>query len=159
MSQQSRDVPGRSLSTAPDDIVRPSRRARTWGRRPYGSKEAREILNDVSAAIARDRPDHVDDPTDPTLAEVLRSHYDAETKAATLTALLRDGLSFQEAVCAYFYWFSGFDLVEIHFAQEGISRGGDPTQLRNSLRNIKRVLTSAAEQLDADVTPPDEDTV
>lgn len=120
-----------------------------WGRRPYADKEAREMLNDVSRSIAKDRPDHVDDPEDPTLSEVLRAHYGTEEKATTLTALLGQGLTFQEAVFWYFYRHAGFRFTDIHYAVSGYRRGGDPAHERNSLRNIQRVLESAAFKVDS----------
>lgn len=130
---------------------------KAWGRRPYAGKEARELLNDVSERIARKRPDWVDDPGDPTLAEVIQyaDQSDgvelARQKAKTLSELMRHGLTFQEAVAWYWFRYAQFDMMEIHFAQEGIQKGGDPAHQRNSVRNIQRVLESAAFKLpDAD---------
>ncbi len=130
---------------------------KAWGRRPYAGKEARELLNDVSERIARKRPDWVADPDDPTLAEVLQYADQsngmelAETKARTLSELMRHGLTFQEAVAWYWFRYAQFDMMEIHFAQEGIQKGGDPAHQRNSVRNIQRVLESGAFKLpDAD---------
>lgn len=140
----------------PNDIdVEPNPKA--WGRRPYADKEAREQLNDISRCIARKRPDDVRDPDDPSLSDVIR-HADElqgsggrDPKARTLAGLMEHGLTFQEAVCWYWFRHSQMDLTEIHFAIKGINHGGDPAHRRNSVRNIQRVLESAAFKL------PDED--
>lgn len=130
-----------------------------WGRRPYAGKDARERLNDVSRYIARTRPDDVDDPDDPTLSDVLAYADDALTppdrsddvKSATLSALMRDGLTFQEAVCWYWFRYCQFDITEIHYAMTGSDCGGDPDQRRNATRNILSTLRSAARKVpDAD---------
>ena len=126
----------------------------TWGRRPYADVEAREILNDESERIARKQPDHVDDPGDLTLADVLRERYRRTTDDApvgTLAEIKSHGLTFEETVCWYFYRFEGYDLGEIHRAVRGTDPGGDPSHRRNSIRNIQRILKSAATKL------PDED--
>lgn len=127
---------------------------KTWGRRPYADKEARELLNDVSRRIVRDDPDHVDEVDDPSLSDVLKANYDPQTKADTLADLLEHGLTFQEAVCWYWFRYAQFDLMNIHFAIQGIQKGGDPDHRRNSIRNIQRVLESAAFKL-PDASPGD----
>jgi len=133
---------------------------RVWGRRPYAGKEARELLNDLSRDIAREQPDTIDDSDDPSLADVVQyadergAGRSVERKTSTLTDLMRHGLTFQEAVCWYWFRYAKFDLMEIHFAQEGISKGGDPAHQRNSVRNIQRVLESAAFKL-PDASPDD----
>lgn len=119
----------------------------TWGRRPYADKEARELLNDVSRRIARDPPDHVDDPGDLALSDVLKATYDPDTKADTLADLMGHGLNFEEAVCWYWFRYAQFSLMNIHFAIQGIQKGGDPSHRRNSIRNIQRILESAAFKL------------
>lgn len=131
---------------------------KAWGRRPYAGKEAREQLNDVSTRIARTRPDWIDDPDDPTLADVIRFAQRCDglaltdQKSTTLSELMGHGLTFQEAVCWYWFRYAQLDMVEIHYAMEGHQKGGDPSHRRNNVRNIRRVLTSAAEKLpDVDV--------
>lgn len=137
---------GRNCQSAGEDRPDP----KTWGRRPYADKAAREQMNDISAAIARRQPDDVDDPSNPALSDVIR-HADAvaggadETpKADTLAELLGYGLNFQEAVCWYWYAVAQYSFTEVHYAISGHSKGGDPDQRRNSVRNIHRVLKSAA---------------
>jgi hypothetical protein len=125
-----------------------------WGRRPYAGKRARELLNDVSRSIERRQPQDVDDVESPSLADVIQ-HADLAIqdddgggpKARTLTGLLAHGLDFQEAVMWYWFRYCRFDITEIHYAMTGADQGGDPEQRRNSVRNIKRVLSSAAEEL------------
>lgn len=135
-----------------DDPPKPT----TWGRRPYADKEARELLNDVSQGIARDPPDHVDDPGDLSLSDALKANYDTDTKAQTLAGLLEQGLTFEEAVCWYWFRHAQFSLTDIHYAilsskTDTNAEGGDPSQRRNSVRNIQRILESAAFKLpDAD---------
>ena len=121
-----------------------------WGRRPYADVAARNILNDESERIARNQPDHVDDPSDLTLADILRERYRRRSDSGqvrTLTEIKSHGLTFEETVCWYFYRFAGYDLEEIHRTVRGTNPGGDPSHHRNSLRNIQRILKSAATQL------------
>lgn len=124
-----------------------------WGRRPYAGKTARELLNDVSRHIARTRPADVDDPSDPTLADVLRYAGDAldqrqgsdpTPKGMALSTLMGHGMDYQEAVVWYFFRYCQFDITEIHYAMTGADTGGDPAQRRNATRNILSVLRSAA---------------
>lgn len=125
-----------------------------WGKRPYCDKEARGLLNDISERIARNEPDHIDDPAGPSLADVFREQYrqrngDAPT-ALTLTEMMRHDVDFEEAVVWYFYRVAGYDLAEIHDAIQGGGRDGAPVP-KNSLRNIHRILKTAASKLpDAD---------
>lgn len=147
---------GRNSQPAGGDRLSP----KTWGRRPYADKAAREQMNDISAAIARKQPDDVDDPANPSLSDVVRhadlvaGGPDETPKADTLTDLLGHGMTFQEAVCWYWYAVAQFSFTEVHFAVSGHDVGGDPDQRRNSVRNIHRVLKSAAfKHPDAD---PDE---
>lgn len=128
-----------------------------WGRRPYAGKEARELMNDISRDIARTGPAGIEDPSDPTLADVVRyagpslHRTDADIKGVTLTELMAEGLSFQETVVWYWFRYCRFDITEIHYAMTGCNQGGDPGQRRNATRNILRVLDSAASKLpDAD---------
>jgi hypothetical protein len=127
----------------------------TWGRRPYADVEAREILNDVSDRIARKQPEHVDDPADLSLADVLRQmcreNSDLDTEDWTLAELMTRGLTSGEVVCWWFYRHAGYDLAEIHHAIQGGDFSDDAGHRRNSLRNIQRMLKSAASKL------PDED--
>jgi hypothetical protein len=135
---------------------------KVWGRRPYAGKQARELMNDVSAWIARTRPQGVDDPENPSLSDVLAyagpalrqpdtPDDDVDAKDATLTRLMADGLDYQEAVVWYWFRYCQFDITEIHYAMTGSNQGGDPSQRRNSTRNIIRVLQSAASKVqDAD---------
>jgi hypothetical protein len=132
--------------------------AKLFGRRPWADKEARELLNDISRWIELKRPDSVDDPEDPSLADVI-SHADAamsnndtpDLKAKTLSSLMADGLNYQEAVTWYWYRYCDFALAEIVFAIEGRGKGGDPEERRNQTRSVLRVLSDSASKL------PDED--
>ena len=89
---------------ARNDTDRPTRRPKTWGKRPYATKEAREMLNDVTSYISRTRPDWVDDPDDPSLDDVIRTaskvyvDRDTDPKAVVLADLMGHGLTFKEAV-------------------------------------------------------------
>jgi hypothetical protein len=132
----------------------------TWGRRPYADAQARSILNDESERIARDPPDHVDNPSNPTLSDVLRERFrdgtDVDPGLLTLADLKGHGLTFEEIVCWYFYRFAGYDIAEIHRAVRGTGLGSDPSHRRNSIRNIQRILKSAATKLpseDSDGVP------
>lgn len=136
------------------------RKGTAWGRRAYVDKEARELLNDISRRIARDPPDHVDDVDDLSLSDVLKSKYVVDTKATTLAGLLEQGLSFEESVCWYWFRHAQFSMTDIHYAiqssTDGGLTGGDPSHRRNSVRNIQRILESAAFKLpdvDADDVP------
>lgn len=113
-------------------------------------------MNDVSAWIARTRPAGVDDPEDPSLADVMAyagqalrqpDPDDSDPKEATLTSLMAQGLDFQEAVVWYWFRYCRYDITEIHYAMTGSNGGGDPSQRRNSTRNILSVLRSAASKV------------
>jgi len=123
-----------------------------WGRRVYADVEAREILNDVSDHIARDPPDHVDGPGDPTLTGVLREHMregtDVDPSLLTLADLKGHGLSFEETVYWYWYRHAGWDLAKIDRAARGHGIDGDgPPPSRNAIRNVTRRLKNAASKL------------
>lgn len=122
-----------------------------WGKRPFADVAARDYLNDISERIARKQPDHIADPGDLSLSDVLREKYRQDTgddaQAVTLSEMMKHGLSFEEVVCWYFYRFAGFDAAEIHSAVHGQELSDDPAHRRNSLRNIQRILNSAASKL------------
>jgi len=123
-----------------------------WGRRTYADVEAREILNDESERIARQPPDHVDDPGDPTLTNVLREQIregtDVDPSLLTLSDLKKHGLSFGETVCWYWYRHAGWGLAKIDRAARGHGIDGDGSPpSRNAIRNMTRQLKSAASKL------------
>lgn len=126
---------------------------KVWGRRPYAGKSSRERLNDASRAIAQTRPDHVDDPADPSLADIIqqaKQDADPEVKGSLLADLLGQGLDFREAVCWYWYRHAQFDVTEIHFATEGYDCGGDPGRRADHADQIADTLRSAASKLNTD---------
>lgn len=127
---------------------------KVWGQRAYAGKAARELLSDASRAIAQSQPDHVDDPADPSLADVIRQAkrgFDPTAKGATLSDLLGQGLNFREAVCWYWYRHAAFEVTEIYFAKEGFDQGGDPGRRADHVADITDTLRSAASKLDVDV--------
>lgn len=127
---------------------------KVWGRRAYAGKSAREMLNDASHAIAQSHPDHVDDPADPSLADVIRQAkrgFDPTVKGAILADLLGQGLNFSEAVCWYWYRHAAFDVTEIYFAKEGFDQGGDQGRRDNHVADIIDTLQSAASKLEVDI--------
>lgn len=133
--------------------------AALFGRRPFANKEARELLNDASEQILRDEPDFVDDPTNPTLADVLQFELSPEaSKVPLIVDLLGQGLTFQEAVVYYFYRYCKMTQKDIHYATKPYDTGGNVGDLPDSTRNIRRVLKSAVDKLDVDlsVEPRDE---
>jgi hypothetical protein len=128
---------------------------KAWGRRAYAGKAAREQLNDASRAICEQAPDHVDDPTDPDLSDIIRQiaqGVDPHVKGSLLANLLQNGLTFREAVCWYWYRHAQLDLTEIHFAIQGYNHGGDPDTRADHVEDIAATLRTAAEKLDVDVT-------
>lgn len=131
-------------------------RSAVWGRRPWADKKAKEILNDVSFQVLRDQPDHVDDPADPSLSELLEHHYKPEdTKVPTLVDLLGQGLTYQEAVVWYFFRFCSMSIMDIYYASSGRDTGGGVQDRRNATRTIRRVLHEAADKLDEDISVPE----
>ncbi|QUO49263.1 hypothetical protein J7656_14800 [Halorubrum ruber] len=131
---------------------------KVWGRRTYAGKSAREVLNDASRAIAQTRPDHVDDPGDPTLSDVIEKvnrGVDPAVKGSLLADLMDRGLNFREAVCWYWYRHAQFDVTEIHFAMESYDQGGDPGRRADHVGEIIDTLRSAASTLYVDVDLPD----
>jgi len=147
----SRDVsPPTSLPTSQEERPDP----KVWGRRTYAGKAARELLNDTSRAITQTRPDHVDDPADPSLSDVvqqLKRGVDPGVKGSLLADLLGQGLDFREAVCWYWYRHAQFDVTEIYFAMEGYDQGGDPERRADQVAGIIDTLRSAASKLDVDL--------
>lgn len=131
---------------------------KVWGRRTYATAGALELLNDISRWVARERPDDVDDPDDPSLDDVIRSAPAAlprggdDPKGAALSMLMGDyGLDFQQAVVWYWFRFCGMDLNQIHGAITGVPKGGHPDQRRDSYRDIVATLRAAAMRVpDAD---------
>lgn len=127
-----------------------------WGRRPYATAEARELLNDISRHIARERPSDVGDPSDPSLDEVIRHapaaltrtgrDDDGDPKAQTLATLVGDfGLDYREAVLWYWFRYGGLGLTQIHYAITGAEAGGDPQERIDSIRNILGALQASAQ--------------
>lgn len=134
------------------------KKAKIWGRRPWADKEGKEILNDLSHQVLLNEPDHVEDPTDPALGELLKTHYGIDPKSSTLTALLSEGLTFQEAVVWYFFRHCQLSVMDIFYATSPVDTGGGVKDRANATRNIRRVIHQAAEKLgeDPDVPLPEE---
>jgi len=152
----SRDVsPPARLSKPQNDRPDP----KVWGRRTYATKSAREILNDASRAIADQAPDHVDDPADPSLSDIIQQvqqGVDPDVKGSLLADLLGQGLTFREAVCWYWYRHAQFDITEIYFAMNGRNGGGNPERRADHVARITDTLRSVASKLDVDVDVPDQ---
>lgn len=138
------------------------KKAALFGRRPFADKRARELLNDASEQVLRNEPDWVDDPADPTLSDILQYELSPdESKVPILTDLLSQGLTFQEAVCWYFYRYCKMTTKDIHYATRPYDKGGDVGELASESRNIRRVLAEAADKLDEELdldVDPDADT-
>lgn len=116
------------------------------------------MLNDITRWIARTRPADVDDPDDPSMADVIRHAGDAlsETKTANpkasiLSTLLTQGLNYQEAVTWYWYRYCDFTLSEIALAAQGLNMGGDPEKQKEYTADISDALRSAAAKLNTDI--------
>lgn len=144
-----------------EDSLPLRRESRIWPQTAYLAKEAKEILNDLSFQILRDQPDWVEDPHQPTMAELLKYQRDPQGAAiATLSDLLAEGLDYQEAVHWYFFRYCGLSIMEIYYAAEGCDTGGGVEDRRNASRSIRRSLHTAAQKLgeDVDIPHPDNDT-
>jgi hypothetical protein len=142
--------PPTSLPTSQRERPKP----KVWGRRAYAGKAARELLNDASRAIAQTQPDHVDDPVDPSLSDIVQQvkrGVDPDVKGSLLADLLGQGLNFREAVSWYWYRHAQFDITEIYFAMEGYDRGGDPERRADHVDQIADTLRSAASKLNTDI--------
>lgn len=135
---------------------------RLFGKRPHLAKGGREIANAAAEAIQREDPDYVDDPDDPTLAEVLkyveRNASDRRAveqvrghQTATLSDLLTEGLTFREAVTFYLYEHGGLTLREIYHVDEGKQRSFSREDDRQAERNVAATIQTAAEKLGVDV--------
>jgi len=127
-----------------------------FGSRLYAGKAARELLNDASRAIAERAPDHVENPTDPSLSDVIRHierrGVDPEVKGMILADLLQNGLTYREAVRWYWYRHAQLELTEIYYATREYDTGGSPSQRSDHVDDIVASLRTAAEKLDVDVT-------
>lgn len=152
---------GRNSTTGGDDDDGPLVRrtyARTWRQRPYVDKEAKQILDDLSFQVLKDQPEHIDDPENPTLAELLKYEKGPEDAAlVTLSDLLAQDLTAQEAVMWYFFRYCQLSIMEIYYATHGHDTGGDPTDRRNATRNIRRTLHTAGQKLGERVAIPHPD--
>jgi len=124
--------------------------SKVWGRRGYAGKAAREMLNDISRDIARTCPDDVTHPEHPSLSDVIRNGYDPQVKAGILIQLTRQGLTFREAACWYFYRHAQFSLSEVYFATKPFDQGGAPEVRRREVRDIAQAIQSAASKLDVE---------
>ena len=127
-----------------------------FGRRLYAGKAARGMLNDVSCAIAEQAPDYVENPTDPSLSDVIRHvarrGVDPEVKGMILVDLIQNGLTYREAVRWYWYQHAQLELSEIYYASNEFDKGGDPGQRADHIDDTVASLRTAAEKLDVDVT-------
>lgn len=128
---------------------------RVYGKRPHLAKEGREIANTAVGLIRREQPECVEDPDDPTLADVLKymSTEDgvAAEETATLCDLLSEGLTFREAVTWFLYERGGLTLREIYHVDEGKERSFSKEDDRQAERNVAATLSEAAEKLGVDV--------
>lgn len=126
---------------------------RLFGNRPYCSKEAQEQLNQESRDIFREDPEYVQDPTEPTMDEVLRhirERQDGVDDADLIVDLLADGLDWEEVIVYYLFRWSGLDKREIYYATEGIRTAPDVEE-RDLTRHIDAVLCRVEEKLDVDL--------
>lgn len=163
-SDSGKVTPRRSKHTTKfDRICTDGGMPRLFGKRPHLAKEGREIANAAAEAIQREEPEYVDDPDDPTLAEVLKYVEQNENvgkraedairqhQTATLSDLLTEGLTFREAVTFYLYEHAGLTLREIYHVDEGKQRSFSREDDRQAERNVAATIQSAAEKLDVDV--------
>jgi hypothetical protein len=97
--------------------------SKVWGRRGYTGKTARETLNDISLDIARTCPDDVTHPERPSLSDIIRHEYDPQVKTGILAQLMRQGLTFPEAACWYYYRHDQFSLSEVYFITKPFNKG------------------------------------
>jgi hypothetical protein len=154
----------RSRHTTKFDRVSNSDLPRLFGKRPHMAKAGREIANAAAEHIQRTRPGIVDDPDDPTLADVLRFMESEEAgeqiqheQAVTLCDLLTRGLTFQEAATWYLYEHAGLTLREIYHVDEGKQRSFSKDRDRQAERNVAATLRTAAEKLDVDLDLNDDE--
>lgn len=123
--------------------------ARVFPRRAYLSKEAKEIANRSSRRIAINKPEYVEDPERPTMAEVMKElKHDGDGDAidgAIFTDILAE-LSYQETIYYYLYRYCGFAPNEIILAENGYKQNekGDA----NEARNVKATIKEAAGKLE-----------
>lgn len=152
--------------------------SRVFHKKPWLNKRGREILNRSARRIAHYRPDYVTSPEEPTLTECLfelQYHAAATGHAPQLstegltdlpsmresegmdlpvdggifTNLLGSGLTFQEAICWFFYRYCGMDTAEVHLAIQGKNRSFSRADDSRAIRNVERTLESAAEKIGA----------
>lgn len=136
-------------------------RNKLFGKRPHLSKPGRELANNVADRIAREQPDWCDDPSDPSMADVLkwldvhgdpRQEVQTRTEATdTMAELLTKGLTFQEATVFYLFEHAGLTLREIYHVDCGKTKSYSRERDRHAERNVGRTLKSAAEKLGVDV--------
>jgi hypothetical protein len=127
-----------------------AREARVFSRRPFLSKEAKEVANRSSRRIAINKPEYVEEPTDPSMYEVMQElkHNDGgggEVDGAIMAGILGE-LSYRQAIYYYLYRYCGYAPNEIILAENGHKQRekGDV----NEIRNVKTVIRKAATNLD-----------
>lgn len=153
-----------------------SQRPRVFRHRPYLGKHGREILNRSARRIARNEPDWVEDPLNPTLEECLhelqhpRKRDQAEDPLPEhrepdrtrpredlydvdrdlIVSLLGAGLDYQETVYWILYEYTGLDPREIFHASSGKQKSFSRELDSQAIRNVESVLQSAARTLDVE---------
>lgn len=111
------------------------------------------MLNQESRDIFVDDPEYVDDPTEPTMDEVIRhirERQDGVEDADLIVDLLAEGLDWEEVIVYYLFRWSGLDKREIYYATEGIRTAPDVEE-RDLTRHIDAVLQRVEEKLDVDL--------
>jgi len=107
----------------------------------------------VSRDIYAENPEYVDDPTEPTMDEVIRhirERQDGVEDADLIVDLLADGLDWEEVIVYYLFRWSGLDKREIYYATEGIRTAPDVEE-RDLTRHIDAVLQRVEGKLDVEL--------
>jgi len=125
---------------------------RLFGKRTHLSKEGRELANAAAEQIHRTDPDCVDDPDDPTLADVLTYLKTTDTDprqetTAALTDALGAGMTFREAGVWVLYEHGGLTTREIVHADEGKERSFSREHDKDAVQNVEQTIVSAAGKL------------
>lgn len=129
----------------------------TCDNRVWANAEAREILNRGARSITRQEPEFVDDPSDPSLSEILRhiQEQNGQEKYAddgVFLSMLGEDISYRQMVYWYLFRYCGTDVTEILAAERGLDRIHRKDANRKELRNIEAQLTSVAQQVSEDVS-------
>lgn len=127
---------------------------KTFGRKAYLDKRAREVINRASRQIYEEEPEWVDTPDEPSTSDCLtmiQKESDANPDTGLIIELVGKGLSAQETLVWILWNHSNLEPREIWYAFEGKDHPGAAGVDDQAIRNIKSKVKSAGMKLGVNV--------